>query len=605
MLNRILVLYITLFFFSCTKEIITQKLTVDWTPINGGTVSPPSNAFEKGTVVSMAATPAGEYVFKQWTSSLTGTSNPAPLTMDSDKQVTGVFEKRQYPLSLKIEGSGTVKEEVIALATQSQYPSGTTVRLTAQPADKFEFGGWSGDLTSTANPLELKIDKQISLNALFQQIKFPGYRVNIPLLTEMKSKRKEDDYWKNCGVPVDLIVNKFNPALVNGFFGCSNLQITTGDFNNDGWIDLFNPGAGLVNGKPSDYFSWFLWNPKTKTFELANLFADKSFKFIGENARRTLSADLNKDGFTDMVIIDGGDDYAPPGQNQPNWQPIRLVLSKNDGTYELKSINATGIIDGYHLGDLGDLNNDGNVDLVLLGGTQGYISWGTSEFPYFGGGKISTFSKVKKSDNGFGEWVPEIDLGIVVEITDVNNDGWEDLILGNVEDLNHPAEQFYKYKVVNRVALNSGQGRFSKSGLIELPARSKSEYLNLDYRSIDINNDGLMDIVTTGTATGAVFNYKNSDVIAYIQQVDKTFKLDTSLFRFTTILNKPTSVSGKQYIGYLTLFDYNKDGLMDIGYFDDAANPSLSKKTVLINKNGYFLEEDYFQFDEFAKAIKP
>ena len=158
MLYRISVLAFTFIFFSCTKEIIQQRLTVDWTPMNGGTVSPPTNAFERGSVVSMIATPAGEYTFKQWSGSLSGTNNPASITMDADKQVTGVFEKRQYPLTLTIEGSGTVKEEVIAIAPQAQYPSGTMVRLTPQPADKFEFGGWSGDLTSTSNPLDLKID---------------------------------------------------------------------------------------------------------------------------------------------------------------------------------------------------------------------------------------------------------------------------------------------------------------------------------------------------------------------------------------------------------------------------------------------------------------
>lgn len=172
MLKRITVFILPIIVFSCTKEIIQQKLTVDAKPINGGTVFPSTNAFDKGSVVSLFATPAGEYVFKQWQGGVSGTNNPASITMNTDKQVTGEFQKRQYPLTLTIEGGGTVKEEVIALATQSQYPSGTTVRLTPQPLEGWAFSGWSGDLTSSSNPLDLKIDKAISLKALFQQIKF-------------------------------------------------------------------------------------------------------------------------------------------------------------------------------------------------------------------------------------------------------------------------------------------------------------------------------------------------------------------------------------------------------------------------------------------------
>lgn len=172
MRNRTLIFIISICLISCTKEIIQQKLTVSVTPANGGTVSPPSNSYEKGSNVSLVATPSGEYLFKQWQGSISGTSNPTSIIMDADKSVTGVFEKRQYPLTLTIEGSGTVKEEVIAVATQALYPSGTTVRLTAQPLEGWGFSGWSGDLTSTANPLDLKIEKAVNLKALFQQLKF-------------------------------------------------------------------------------------------------------------------------------------------------------------------------------------------------------------------------------------------------------------------------------------------------------------------------------------------------------------------------------------------------------------------------------------------------
>lgn len=164
-------LFTSLISLSCTKEIIQQKLSVSVSPINSGSVTPPSNSYEKGQSLQMLATPAGEYIFKEWEGDLRGTSNPSTLVMDTDKVITGKFEKRQYPLNLTIDGSGTVKEEIIAVATQSQYPSGTTVRLTPQPLEGWVFSGWSGDLTSTKNPIDLIINKITTIKATFSKLR--------------------------------------------------------------------------------------------------------------------------------------------------------------------------------------------------------------------------------------------------------------------------------------------------------------------------------------------------------------------------------------------------------------------------------------------------
>jgi hypothetical protein len=173
--------------FSCTKEIIQHKLSVEVSPLNGGQVTPPSNSYEKGQSLQMLATPAGEYIFKEWKGDLTGTSNPTTLVIDKDKQVTGSFEKRQYPLNLTIEGSGTVKEEIIAVATQSQYPSGTTVRLTPQPSEGWKFSGWSGETISISNILEITISKPISVNLKFEKLQY-----NLNLSTEGDGTIKEE-----------------------------------------------------------------------------------------------------------------------------------------------------------------------------------------------------------------------------------------------------------------------------------------------------------------------------------------------------------------------------------------------------------------------------
>lgn len=94
MFKKLLFLSFVLSFLACSKEIIQQKLSVDVSPIDGGTVSPSSNVFEKGTQLTLLASPSTDYQFREWRGSLSGNTNPLKLTLDSDKQVTGVFEKK-------------------------------------------------------------------------------------------------------------------------------------------------------------------------------------------------------------------------------------------------------------------------------------------------------------------------------------------------------------------------------------------------------------------------------------------------------------------------------------------------------------------------------
>jgi hypothetical protein len=99
--------------------------------------------------------------------------------MDSDKKVIGNFIKKQYPLNVSVVGQGIVKEEVINLANNSNYPSGTLVKLSAQPVDKWYFLNWSGDTTSNQNSIQLFVKKKLDLTANF--ITNP-FKINVKVL---------------------------------------------------------------------------------------------------------------------------------------------------------------------------------------------------------------------------------------------------------------------------------------------------------------------------------------------------------------------------------------------------------------------------------------
>jgi len=132
-----------------------------------------STDYNSGTIVELTATPSAEWLFVEWTGDLTGTENPTQITIDKAKTVTAVFVKKQYALTIEIEGEGTVSEKVIKVGLATDYNSGTIVELTAEPTGDWEFVEWTGDLTGTDNPKQITIDKEKLITAHFSKISEP------------------------------------------------------------------------------------------------------------------------------------------------------------------------------------------------------------------------------------------------------------------------------------------------------------------------------------------------------------------------------------------------------------------------------------------------
>ena len=129
--------------------------------------------YNSGTVVELTAVPEGEWLFVEWTGDLTGSDNPKEITIDKAKTVTAVFVKKQYPLTIEIEGEGTVSEKVIKQGLATDYNSGTIVELTAEPTSDWEFLEWTGDITGTDNPSQITINEAKTVTAVFIKKKYP------------------------------------------------------------------------------------------------------------------------------------------------------------------------------------------------------------------------------------------------------------------------------------------------------------------------------------------------------------------------------------------------------------------------------------------------
>lgn len=336
-MKKVFVALLCFGFASCTKEVLTHKLATDASPMNGGMVSPPGNSFEHGQRISVTATPSGEYLFKEWKGSLTGNTNPSSLVMDADKQVTGVFEKRQYPLTLTIEGNGIVKEEIVALATQALYPSGTTVKLTAKANPGSTFSEWRGDLTGKDSVLTTSITKPISLTAKF---------LDRPLVPAVNSELFRELNWND------------HAAGKNGIY----------DFNKDGIPDIVSykrvseksilPAIFEIN----DYSGASLFSFNLKNFKPA--VRDSLHHIIVDYQ------DLNSDGYLDFGLSYMGEWWV--GLNgaegsKANYigNNIYLLLSKGKFEYDVVEIlDEPNKPLSFHI-SLFDWDFDGKQDVLL------------------------------------------------------------------------------------------------------------------------------------------------------------------------------------------------------------------------------------------------
>jgi surface protein len=160
---KLIPILLMLTIFSCVVEPPVKTFTINKTasPAEGGEVylSPGwLDAFTVGQRVAVIPAPSEGWVFQQWQGDAAGTSNPYFFEMNSNKNIIGVFVRKEYTLDIEIIGEGTVTETVVQNPSGREYYSGTTVELTPIPKEGWVFESWGGDLSGNTNPMRIAID---------------------------------------------------------------------------------------------------------------------------------------------------------------------------------------------------------------------------------------------------------------------------------------------------------------------------------------------------------------------------------------------------------------------------------------------------------------
>lgn len=169
------ILGLLLISISCTTEntpVYTLSTSVE--PAEAGTLSPTTAQAEEGESIQITATPNEHWEHVGWTGDLTGTTESTVFVfMDKDRNVTALFEKVDYPVTINVEGEGNVNTEIISQkSTTEEFPHASVIKLTAEPATGWEFIEWGGEVEGNDPEIEIEVGGPIEVTATFERIDY-------------------------------------------------------------------------------------------------------------------------------------------------------------------------------------------------------------------------------------------------------------------------------------------------------------------------------------------------------------------------------------------------------------------------------------------------
>ena len=212
----------------------------------------------------------------------------------------------------------------------------------------------------------------------------------------------------NKFINIDSLRNTFGIKNVGRYNGTNNYGFVYVDMNNDGREDIFYPYSsdGEFNTKPDVFIN----NGKSYTKDNSMLPTDYSGN---QNTRKTLVGDFNNDSLPDLFLINHGyeDNNYYPGETN-----TLLLSDKITHQYKLGDVSMLSKA-FWHGGASGDLNGDGNLDIIALGGHPAKVLYGDGKGSF-------DISNALKLPTVYG-W------GVITDfdIYDLDNDGVEEIVI--------------------------------------------------------------------------------------------------------------------------------------------------------------------------------
>ena len=213
-----------------------------------------------------------------------------------------------------------------------------------------------------------------------------------------------------------------------------------GDLNGDGLMDLFVGGS---KGFPASIF----YQNRNSSFQPMEF--EESIPFHDASV---LIFDANGDGIPDLLVGSGGS-QSEIGSSE-YWD--RLYLGKGNGEFLLDSTAIPMHPNNTSMIKAGDIDLDGDLDLIIGGGVlPGYFPLASETYLL-----INQSGKFSRKDLQMESWSEKIGIVRDLEFSDLNKDGYLDLILaedwGNVRIFINNKGQLKESKLSNSKLVSSG-----------------------------------------------------------------------------------------------------------------------------------------------------